>query len=111
MAFTPAPVAGFFGSGYNATGNTIVLNTAAGSPALLAQLTNAEASNTTGDWREVVFALMEMLFTKYDALADADKPLKVVVTKYANISSADVIVHNYNVQVTSEVVTQDVASE
>tara|TARA_Y100000114_G_C11714432_1_gene305204 strand:+ start:577 stop:951 length:375 start_codon:yes stop_codon:yes gene_type:complete len=48
---------------------------------LLSSLTDADADETTGDVREVVFALCEAVFSKMDALATADKSNKLTVTR------------------------------
>lgn len=109
MAFDDAP-SDFFGGGYSYASNAITLTTSAGSPALLTQLTNAEADATTGDWREVVFAIMEALVTKWEATADADRPTRVNISKYAGISGG-MITHTYNVTVSASVITEAVATE
>lgn len=72
----------FFGAGYALETNQMKLNTNdAASDKLVTEVTDAEANATTGDARKVIFGLMEMLYAKMSALATADKPTKLAITR------------------------------
>ena len=47
----------------------------------LQEVTDAEAHATTGDWRKVVYGLMELLHGKYANIPTADRPANVTITK------------------------------
>jgi hypothetical protein len=89
MAFDPTPSA-FFGAGYTEDGTTtthkLQLNSSGHTTPLLAEVTEAEADPTTGDWRKIIFGLIEMIYQKFIALAEADKPNKVNLTRSSSIN-------------------------
>ena len=72
MAFNKAPTALF--PGYTSDGTNITIPIAA-----LAGLTSAEAHTTTGDWRQIVLAMLSTLYSHYSGLETANKPQAVVV--------------------------------
>jgi len=79
--YNTAPSA-FFGAGYTATTGSIILGTVDNSmPAdrLLTELTDVEANADTGDFRAIVFALMEMLYQKQQAMPV--KPVKQTIVR------------------------------
>jgi len=78
----------------------------------LDELTDAEANATTGDWRKVLFAIMEMIYSKWSGLATADRPSKVVVTRSSSVNNiTSEITRTYTVRVTLSPGTIDVSSE
>jgi len=88
MAFDPKPST-HFGAGYTVSSNQVHLNTAsAGSNVVLSTLTDAEADPTTGDVREVSRALVYKLAALWDAMAVADRPLKMTVSKSLGINNS-----------------------
>jgi hypothetical protein len=67
MAFDATPTALWSGYSFDGTDLSIPL-------AALTGLTSAEANATTGDWREIMLAIISTAHTYYTALAAADKP-------------------------------------
>lgn len=112
MSFTAVPST-FFGAGYSLAGNAISMNTnTAGSNKTLVELTDAEANATSGDWRKIVFALMEKLATAYAAIEVADRPTKVTIAKYATLNAeTGVITNQYTVTCINDLGAQEVADE
>ncbi|MFZ4394157.1 MAG: hypothetical protein ACOYOU_00865 [Kiritimatiellia bacterium] len=53
--------------------------------ASLPQLTAAEADAATGDIRKIVFALVDKMQAAYAALASADRPTKVTITRATSV--------------------------
>jgi hypothetical protein len=112
MPYSAVPTT-FFGAGYSVGTNTIIMNTAdAGSNKTLAQLTDVEAHATTGDFRKIVFAIMEMLAVKWEATAVADRPTKLSITKSSSLNSqTGAITNAYTVVCYNELGAQEVAAE
>jgi hypothetical protein len=48
------------------------------------ELTSAEANATTGDVRQIYYALAAMMYDTYNAKASIDRPAKMVLTKFIN---------------------------
>ena len=112
MAYSAVPST-VFGAGYAASANTIVLNTNdnAGTK-LLTELTDAEAHATTGDWRKIIFAIMEMIYTKWNAVASGDRPTKLTVAKSTTTNVATGVVTNtYTIRAYTSVSAQEVNAE
>lgn len=112
MAYNAAP-SSFFGAGYNLSTSVMGLTTvtAAGDKALV-QLTDVEANATTGDWRKVVFAIMEQLNTNWQTLDAADRPTKLSITKNSRVdANTGIIVNTYTVVTTNVIGAQEVAPE
>jgi hypothetical protein len=84
MAFNKAPTAIF--PGYSSDGTDITIPIAD-----LDGLTAAEANATTGDWREIIYAICVTAFKHYNDLATADKPVAFIASppsRYA-VTSGD----------------------
>lgn len=64
-------------------------------PASLPKLTNADADETTGDWRVVAFALLDYIADQFQALQTADKPARFTCSKKTT-GSDDVMVRAYS---------------
>ena len=97
--FDPAPST-WLGAGYDVdTGTHVIsLNTNdAASNKLLAQLTDALADPTTGDIRSVMFAVLEAFYTAWRAVADADHPTKMTITRSRASGTGDTLRYNYQV--------------
>ncbi len=112
MAFDKKPST-WLGAGYVAddSGHTITFNTAdAASNKLLAELTDAEADETTGDVRKLVFAVMEALHAAWAAQAAADRPTKLTIYKSSSVSGST-ITNTYTVVTVNDITAQDVADE
>jgi hypothetical protein len=81
MAFNPAPTV-LLGSQYNGSSTDAVLKIAD-----FPKLTSAEAEETTGDSRKLLFAVLDEIANKYEALAPADRPAKMTLTRgYGSVS-------------------------
>lgn len=79
---------------------------------LLSTLTDTEAADSTGDTREVVFSICEAIFTKFNALASADRPNKMTVSRTTSEdSSANEFVRTYSIQLRLSPPDFDVAAE
>lgn len=105
MAFNPAPTVVFAGWSENGTDITLPI-------AALPELTAGEADAVTGDSRKILFALMERIYQWNIALADADKPAKVTVTRYSQINElTGVITRTYSLQFSLSAGAIDVVAE
>lgn len=71
MAFNKAPTAMW--SGYSSDGTNITIPIAA-----LPGLTSDEANASTGDWRNIVLALVSKAYDYYASLPAADRPAAFV---------------------------------
>lgn len=76
------------------------------------EMTAAEADATTGDARKVIYALAKKFYDKYAALAAADRPAQMTITKseQANTSAATMTV-SYVFQFVTTYTGQEVAAE
>lgn len=78
----------------------------------LDEVTDAEANATTGDWRKVVFGLMEMLYLKWLGTASADRPSKLTISRTSTVdNTTGDVTRSYTVRVTVSASTVDVAAE
>jgi hypothetical protein len=105
MAFDPKPSTWIASWSSDGTNITVPI-------ASFPELTAAEANATTGDIREVSFAICEKLFQFYNTLASADRPVRMTISKSASINSTDGIVNNsfvFSFQTTID--TQSVIAE
>ena len=110
MAFTPVPST-WLGAGYNQTGNTVVFNTNAGSPATLAQLTNALADETTGDIRSIIMAFAEAFFQAALAQGTGNQATKMTITRSTSTGPTNTTVFTYTFKFTVDATEFSVASE
>jgi len=74
-------------------------------------LTAAEADGVTGDSRAVVLRILDHAFNYLNDLAAADKPTKMSVDRNRRESPSGAIIHQYRVEVFTDVVENAVASE
>lgn len=115
MAYNKAPTNWF--AGYTATSatNSISFNTGGHpTPALrtFPELTNDEASTgITGDYRKIVYAIMESLFVKYQATVVADRPKNLSIFRGASVSNANTIDFTYSVTIKCNTSGLEVADE
>jgi len=112
MAFNPAP-SSWLGAGYSLGTNQAKFKTAtAGADIALPELTDAEANATTGDIRQVAYALAEALWQAWLAQEAADRPSKMGIAKNSVVNNADgTISHTYTLTFTNAITGQDVAAE
>lgn len=112
MAYSATP-SGFFGAGYALASSQIKLNTNTnGGTKLVTECTDAESDATTGDWRKIIYGLSEMIFDKWNAVATADRPTKVSISKSTSINTAtDVATVAYSFVFTCDSSVTDVSAE
>ena len=109
MAWTTAiglPPAWF--ANWSSDGTNITLPIAS-----MSELTSTEAAATvTGDIRKVMYAILENMWVKWNAMALADRPAKMVLTKSSSVeTSTGVITTVYTYTFKNTITAQDVASE
>lgn len=97
MPSNPIPST-FFGAGYTYAANQITLNTAAHATPLLAQVDAAEANATTGDYRRIVFGVLEMLHAKFAAATPVASKIAVLRSTYEDTLTGE-FVRTYTVTV------------
>jgi hypothetical protein len=79
----------FLGAGYSLAASKVCLETAtAGANAVLTQLTDTDANATTGQTQQVVVALVDALYAKYLAIAAADRPANLTITRQSSVDDA-----------------------
>jgi hypothetical protein len=88
MAYTAYDTPGeFFGAGYSLGSNKVSLETAtSGGTPVLTQLTDTDANATTGKTQQVVLALVESCYAKYNAIASADRPTNMTITRQSAVN-------------------------
>lgn len=86
MAYTQAPADWIPSWSEDATNITVPI-------ASFPELTAAEADATTGDIREVLYALLEVLRAKYVATAEADRPTKMTIARSTYVDEATEVVY------------------
>jgi len=80
--------------------------------ASMVELTSPEADVSTGDIRKVMYAVLENMWLKWNALLIADRPTKMVMTKSASVDPASgVITTVYTYTFKNTISAQDVAPE
>ena len=105
MAFDPKPSSWI--SSFSEDGTTASFDLAD----LTETLTAAEADATSGDWRDVMWALCNHTYSYYYGLATADKPTKLVVTKSAVQQSDGTLANTFTFKFYTDINSQDVTSE
>ena len=69
----------------------------------LDEVTSTEATaSVAGDWRKMVFGIMEMLYWRYTSLATADRPSRLSITRNSSVDdSTGNITRYYSVTITT----------
>lgn len=117
MAFTDKSPAAWLGSGYNTQSGKIELNTnSAFTDKLLTELTDAEADETTGDIRKLLFGIIDGLYTQFNSknstLAAADRPQRVAFTRSTTVNeTTGFIARSYSINFQLEAASVEVANE
>jgi hypothetical protein len=76
------------------------------------EMTAANADGTTGDIRDIMFAILEKFYTTYIATAAADRPTKLTVTKTATADMVrSVIKSRYTFTCETDISAQTVRDE
>ena len=101
MAFTDKSPAAWLGAGYNSSTGKIELNTFdAPTNKLLIELTDAEADETTGDIRKLMFGVIEGLYTKIkpklDSLDAANRPSQFTFFRSNSVADDGGVTRVYN---------------
>lgn len=73
-------------------------------------LADAEASATTGDFREVMWALLRHTQTYIDNLATANKPTKFTISS-VQTQDGDSLINTFTVVCTNSIVSQTLEAE
>lgn len=74
-------------------------------------LTAAEADAATGDWRDIFFSIVDHTYEYYAALAAADKPGKLTLSKSGSLQSDGSWLFTYTIRVYASSAGEDVAAE
>ena len=94
MPSNPIPSA-FFVAGYSETGtgatHQIIFNTAGHATPLITELTEAEADPTTGDYRKILFAIMEMLRAKLNAATPVAGKVSMARSSYEDVATGELV--------------------
>lgn len=79
----------------------------------LDEVTDTEATaSSTGDWRKMVFGIMEMLYWRYTSLATADRPSRLSITRNSSVDdSTGNITRYYSVTITTAPTGVEVVDE
>ena len=78
----------------------------------LDEVTDTEANASSGDWRKVVFGIMEMLYLKWIGTPTADRPAKLTISRSSSVdNTTGDVTRSYTVRVTVSASTVDVAAE
>lgn len=78
----------------------------------LDEVTDAEADLTTGDWRKVVFGIMEMLNSKWNGTPVGDRPRKLSIFRNINVDQiTGETIYNYSVACRVAVQAMEIVSE
>ena len=75
------------------------------------KLSSAEAHTSTGDSRKALYALLHQIETAYAALATADKPGKLIITKSETLISGSVKREAFTFAFDLDISAADVAAE
>jgi hypothetical protein len=88
MAYSSYDTPGeFFGAGYTLSSNKVSLETAtSGGNPLLTQLSDTDANATTGKTQQVVLSLVEACYAKFNAIASADRPTNLTITRQSSVN-------------------------
>jgi hypothetical protein len=105
MAWNPVPTTLFAGWTQDGTNITLPI-------ANVPELTSAEANATTGDTRKILFALCEKIANWWYALATADRPTKMTVTRSISVDSVTgIATKSYTLTFKVGTLTQEIVSE
>lgn len=82
-----------FGVGYSSDGSSISLTIE--SSGLLPEISSAEANASTGDYRKVLYGLVEGIFQKYTDIPQTDLPTKMELKRGTTENLAGEIARTY----------------
>ena len=75
------------------------------------QLSSAEANKTTGDSRKILFALLDAVADRFEALAAADRPQKMLIQRgFGSVAGGKTRV-TFNIGFTLDVGALEVTAE
>jgi len=97
-------------SGYTATGTEITMTIGTGG--LLPEVSSAEADAATGDFRKLMYGILEGLYSSYNAVPTADKPSQMLLSRSTSENSTTgLFTRNYNIQFKLDATGFEVAPE
>lgn len=79
--------------------------------AAITDLNATDADGATGDFRKVLFRMLEHWVGVYDALSAADKPTKMTMARTTTGGTDGQITHAFQIRFVNDISAQDVASE
>lgn len=103
MAFNSTP-SKLFGSNYDYSSPDITINTLTDNPSI----DDDEANATTGDYRKILFGLLQDMYARFNALSAADKPTKMQILRATSIND---VTQQGTVTFTIRFTTEDVVTE
>lgn len=78
----------------------------------LQELTDAEANASTGDYRKIVYALMEFLYQKFNNTPSADRPSRLTISRSSSTNeTTGRMTRNYTVSVVTDISGVEVSEE
>jgi len=105
MAFNKTPTTWIASWSENGTYITVPV-------ASFAELTSAEADETTGDIRKIAWALLEHMYGTYNDTATADRPSMWTCTKSSSVNATTGVVTNiFTNTLYTQILTQEVEDE
>lgn len=105
MALDPKPSSWI--ASWAEDGTTVSFNMAD----LLQELTATEADATTGDWRDCLYSLLDHSYQYFTALAVADQPTQITISRVTQKNSDSVLKLTYTVEIYVAIAATDVSAE
>ncbi len=94
MAFSPVPTT-WLGAGYSLGTNQAIFNTANHGTPCLSELTTTDANATTGNIRSIAFAFCDKLYKTWVAVAAADRPTRMTISRSTSEDASGNIVKDF----------------
>lgn len=95
MAFNDAP-SDWLPNGYSLDSNLVRFKTATGGTGVaLPELTDAQADPTTGDIRQVMYAICAAFAQAWESKATADRPTRMTISRTTSTAREGVLSHSF----------------
>lgn len=104
MAFDKSINALFSGATSDGTDLTIPI-------AAITGLQSSDVDATTGDWRELVFNILNHVNSYYYSLDIADRPQYCIPQKSSNLQSGNIYIHTFNTTIRAASTEENVIAE
>lgn len=113
MAFSAVPTAWLPNYSNDSGAHTLTLKTAeAGGSKTLAETTDAEADDSTGDIRKIMYGIAEAMYQSWLATDSADRPTKMTMTRSSFLNdTTSTLTRNYTFRFTLDYSGVDVTAE